>query len=254
MRITIGVKLGMGFLAMLILTIGMGVAGIVNVVRMAQATNTLAYEAEELRRVLGVEEALVWAEAGLKRAMAIRTAGEIAIAKFSQDELNAEVGSYTREEGRKRELSAAHAEFDELSKTFLDTLSARGTVSEPESTKLDETVKEYTALLTELETDSRERIAVAADSAQSASLSARNLIIVFGVGAILVGIALSVGIARSITRPIVHLVGVTDRISMGDLDTAVEVSSQDEVGDLAESIERMRVSLKAAMERLRKGA
>ena len=46
-------------------------------------------------------------------------------------------------------------------------------------------------------------------------------------------------------------VGVTDRISMGDPDAAVGVSSKDETGDLAKSIERTRISLKAAMERLR---
>ena len=43
-----------------------------------------------------------------------------------------------------------------------------------------------------------------------------------------------------------------DRISMGELDMAMEVHSRDEIGELADSMERMRVSLKAALERLKK--
>jgi len=60
--------------------------------------------------------------------------------------------------------------------------------------------------------------------------------------------------ARSITAPITQLIKVTDRISMGDLDVAVGVTSKGEIGDLAQSIERMRISLKAALERLRREA
>jgi HAMP domain-containing protein len=37
---------------------------------------------------------------------------------------------------------------------------------------------------------------------------------------------------------------------MGDLETPVRVESNDEIGDLAYSLERMRASLKAAMARL----
>lgn len=54
----------------------------------------------------------------------------------------------------------------------------------------------------------------------------------------------------SITRPIRHLSEVADKISMGDLDTTVHVEGEGEVAMLGESIERMRTSVKTAMERL----
>jgi HAMP domain-containing protein len=43
---------------------------------------------------------------------------------------------------------------------------------------------------------------------------------------------------------------LADKVSMGDLETSVAIESNDEIGDLAHSLERMRASLKAAMGRL----
>jgi HAMP domain-containing protein len=53
-----------------------------------------------------------------------------------------------------------------------------------------------------------------------------------------------------ITKPVGHITEVANQISRGDLDVSIEVTSQDEIGDLAEAIERMRTSLKLAMQRL----
>ena len=56
--------------------------------------------------------------------------------------------------------------------------------------------------------------------------------------------------SSSIVRPIRHLSEVADRISMGDLEARVKVEGEGEVAILGESIERMRTSVKTAMERL----
>jgi HAMP domain-containing protein len=58
--------------------------------------------------------------------------------------------------------------------------------------------------------------------------------------------------SRSVIRPIRYLSEVADRISMGDLDTPIRIKARGEVGLLAESIERMQTSVKAALERLQK--
>jgi HAMP domain-containing protein len=58
--------------------------------------------------------------------------------------------------------------------------------------------------------------------------------------------------SRSVIRPIRYLSEVADRISMGDLDTPIRIKAKGEVGLLAESIERMQTSVKAALERLQK--
>ena len=68
-----------------------------------------------------------------------------------------------------------------------------------------------------------------------------------------VGALLSFLLAHWIVRPIIGLREIADKVTMGDLDTSVGgdcVSSRDEIGDLARSLERMRSSLRAAMLRL----
>jgi two-component system, cell cycle sensor histidine kinase and response regulator CckA len=67
-----------------------------------------------------------------------------------------------------------------------------------------------------------------------------------------VGIALSTIIASKAIRPLIELKSIADEISRGHLDTPVALQSNDEVGELARSLERMRASLKAAMVRLNK--
>ncbi|OLV16535.1 HAMP domain-containing protein [Deinococcus marmoris] len=58
--------------------------------------------------------------------------------------------------------------------------------------------------------------------------------------------------ARQITQPIERLVKAADAISMGDLSRPVHADQNDEIGDLSQALERMRQSLEAAMERLRR--
>jgi HAMP domain-containing protein len=76
-------------------------------------------------------------------------------------------------------------------------------------------------------------------------------LIVMGVSLIVVILVTSM-YSRTIVRPIVYLTQVADRISLGDLDTKIEIKSSDEVGMLAESLDRMQESLRAAIERLRR--
>ena len=43
-----------------------------------------------------------------------------------------------------------------------------------------------------------------------------------------------------------------EKISLGELDAEVDVTSKDEIGDLVEAISRMQASIKLSMERLRR--
>lgn len=74
------------------------------------------------------------------------------------------------------------------------------------------------------------------------------IIIIIAVLAMLTGIFLSILTERKISRPILHLAKVADDISHGDVSKPVVKESRDEIGELAEAFERMRVSLKVMME------
>jgi HAMP domain-containing protein len=65
----------------------------------------------------------------------------------------------------------------------------------------------------------------------------------------LAGVILFLFLASGIIRPIRWLADMASKMSTGDLETPLEIDSQDEIGELACSLERMRTSLKAAMAR-----
>ncbi|MDO4263135.1 MAG: HAMP domain-containing protein [Deinococcus sp.] len=58
--------------------------------------------------------------------------------------------------------------------------------------------------------------------------------------------------AQALLIPIQRLVRSADAISSGDLSQPVRAEGNDELGDLAQALERMRLSLSAAMDRLRR--
>jgi len=67
---------------------------------------------------------------------------------------------------------------------------------------------------------------------------------------LVLGMLVAAMLAGRTTRPILELKSIADHISRGQLDTVIAFHSNDEIGDLASSLERMRASLKAAMVRL----
>ncbi len=64
-------------------------------------------------------------------------------------------------------------------------------------------------------------------------------------------LAVMILVSGNITRALVRVVQVADRISMGELDTRIDIDGKDEVGELAEAISRMQTSLQVAIDRLR---
>ena len=73
-----------------------------------------------------------------------------------------------------------------------------------------------------------------------------------GLSALIVAAAAAYLISRGIVRAAAHLSLAAESISRGDLEVPIEVNTGDEMEALAESIERMRVSLKTAIELLHK--
>jgi methyl-accepting chemotaxis protein len=93
----------------------------------------------------------------------------------------------------------------------------------------------------------------AAEQSVSAQLASMRLVAAAAGGLAFVAAVLSAYyISRGITRAARHLAAAAESISRGDLDVPIEVRTGDEMQDLADSIERMRASLKAAIERLRR--
>lgn len=75
--------------------------------------------------------------------------------------------------------------------------------------------------------------------------------------AILGGTLLLIGLVvalygRAITRRIRYMTDIAEQISVGEMDTEIQVQSNDELGELAEAIGRMQESIRISIERLRR--
>lgn len=77
------------------------------------------------------------------------------------------------------------------------------------------------------------------------------LLIILAVMAILGGLAFFL-VARTISRPIRSLTDAAQRISLGQIDIPIDVKGGGEIAELSASLERMRFSIKSAIERLRR--
>ncbi len=77
------------------------------------------------------------------------------------------------------------------------------------------------------------------------------LSLVFIVGTFLAIILAIFIITLQITRPIAYLTNSAYKISMGEFNVPVKVNVRNEIGILAEAVERMRESLKTSIDRLR---
>jgi HAMP domain-containing protein len=80
----------------------------------------------------------------------------------------------------------------------------------------------------------------------------RNFVIIVIAVAILFSILITYLTAGRLTKPIEEITEAANKISLGDMDVSIQVKSGDEIEKLGDSLERMRISLKSAIERLRR--
>jgi HAMP domain-containing protein len=84
---------------------------------------------------------------------------------------------------------------------------------------------------------------------RTAGSTGRQMVVLTLIAFVLAG-ALGAWFAGTLTRPLVHLRDVADRVSQGDLDNIeIDITTEDEVGDLARAFRRMVTSLRILMPR-----
>ena len=91
-------------------------------------------------------------------------------------------------------------------------------------------------------------------SARTNSFVAQTVLVlsvIVGIAVIFVVITAMIFSGRVMTS-ITTIINAANAISRGDLDVPIEVNQRGEIGELAKAIDRMRTSLKAAIERLRR--
>jgi len=112
--------------------------------------------------------------------------------------------------------------------------------------------KEIIPIIQELHKYKRLETNTIVDKLKTSLNTSTTVTLIVGIFAIIIGTFLSLFLGQSMSRPIVSLTEAADAISLGDLSKPVTVNTKDEIGDLAKSIDRMRMSLQKAMERLKR--
>jgi len=94
----------------------------------------------------------------------------------------------------------------------------------------------------------KSELSIMRDDVKSSQSRGMLIIVIIAVIAMFTGILLSYLYGRLISRPITNLTRAADDISKGEIAKPVEKETNDEIGDLAEAFERMRVSLQVMIE------
>ncbi|MET1116233.1 MAG: methyl-accepting chemotaxis protein [Comamonas sp.] len=72
-------------------------------------------------------------------------------------------------------------------------------------------------------------------------------------GSVLLGLALALGIARAVARPLQHAVKLAQQVAAGNLGSRIEVHSRDETGQLLQALQDMNTSLAQIVGQVRQG-
>ena len=85
----------------------------------------------------------------------------------------------------------------------------------------------------------QEETASSLKTAEESGLRTINITLYAIAISLLIALVVSFAAAKKITDPVKHLTNVANRVSKGEITEKVEISSSDEIGDLAESFRRM---------------
>lgn len=194
--------------------------------------------------------------------VAVRDIG-LTSTKTEQDKLSADIQRYLQEMQEQvdlyRAISFTQQEKDQLKvfdidlPTYIKTLEQALLLSrqddkikyfdfqQNELVPAGSKVREALSKLVDINVDIAEK---SYDESSAAYVSARNTTIVIGLIAFALSILLGYGIARTISNPLTKLVELVGKVAHGDLREKVTITSKDEVGQLATSINQMIESLR----------
>lgn len=251
----IGPRLTAAFLAVALLTLASGIIGLVGFRQASIAARILGENSEMIRTVQEIRVAagslagppadfVLAGDAAAPRDYAValqQVEGSIdAYEQAHQDH------DHSAEHTASAETLVAMTEADvrELAR-LADLLFSN---SESEATlaitaEMDAILDDVNSRLDELLANAEEDIRSAQERHRAAQTGAYVGLTTSALLAFTLAVALAFRFTRSISRPLAKLVDATDRIIDGDLSTPIEVKGSGEIGQLAESFERMRLTI-----------
>ncbi len=153
----------------------------------------------------------------------------------------AKAGDLDEFESFYREYLSTHQHIRELSEKNQDAEAMRISSGEGRDRRT-----KATAVLSRLVDDLDAALGQRKSESQTAAHTAMTLMIGIVVATLIIALGLALLVTRAITNRLGALVAAADAIAAGNLDTPIGVTSGDEVGRLASSMDVMQVALRAA--------
>lgn len=260
MRLTIGRKMALGFGVVLVLLIVVVVMGAISLNRARIAT-------DELVAIQSIMESIDRSAAymllsRMKISQYISTGEDIhavdaASARRSQQAEWKVVRAYSAAQvpDMIRNIERVHTTYEGILGKVVTDYEANPKEIRPIFAALNDADQFYTHIVAPADEQLRSwheaKLVEVRESVSSLIFTAFMVFALSGVVAVIVSVVAAYIISRGIIGAASHLSAAAASISRGDMDVPIEVKTGDELEDLGDSIERMRASLQAAIERLR---
>ncbi len=266
-NLKIGVRLGLAFGSMLLLMTLLTVTGILLIRSFGEATDhmiketlleeRLVTEWRNLTEMNGLRTMIVARGEAVAGAAALEQDIKATSARISEVRKQLDGLVVAGEAKRLYELTSARR--SDYASTREAVFNARAgadsaAVAAMVADKLAPALKAYldsmTALATHFEHEEEETAAAVRSQGKNGQLLLGGV----WIAALLCGVAATVLITRSITRPLAQALGIAQTIASGDLSSKIEVRSADETGRLLVALRDMNGSLMNIIGEVREGA
>ncbi|ATW27463.1 methyl-accepting chemotaxis protein [Candidatus Formimonas warabiya] len=252
MRLTIKKRLLLGFGMLSLILMGLGIYAIFSLNTVNGKTTEIA---EEWLPSVDYAHSINTATANFRikeyKHVLSATQEEMSSLEQEMDELNDEItknieGYQTVISGEvdRKIINSVTAEWDNYLQIHQKVLSLSRALKSQEAVNLmnGESKAAYDTIsngLLELVKYNQDGSGQASKNASAVYSSTRSILIVVILIAVIICIGASLMITNSIVKPVNKLIGVADRLALGDVNVAVEATTKDEIGNLMESFGRM---------------
>ncbi|MNQ20245.1 Methyl-accepting chemotaxis protein I [compost metagenome] len=265
-NLKIGVRLGGGFAAVLLLLTTLTVVGIVQMQSASKETDALVNVKVRNERLIGEWTKVIEVNAA-RTAAAWKVSDpehqkqfekEMAVSSARATEIQNDIGKSqlsAEEQALYQDVLSTRKAYTEVRKNVFKAKNAGDLELGKRLYEGDMAAKRdiYLAALKKLEMLEAKLLDESAAQIRSRYESGRLLLISLGVVAILLGIACAYWITRSITRPITRAVEVAEAVSAGNLTSHIVVESRDETGQLMHALKNMNDKLVSIVGQVRAG-
>jgi len=250
-NLKIGIRLGLGFGAVLLLLVAIALLATNRMAAMNQAT---AYITADAYPKVVIAKDLIRDVVDIPRQMRgmLLADGESEIERFRKqaDKLRADtaarIADLTRvvssESGKQllKQIADKHAAMEPMYNQFYGLMrSDRKASAEFVSKELVPADRELTAAAAELAKHESEKMQKAAAEAARNYEETRQLVLAMTAGAVLLALVVATFITLSVTRPLRVAVAAADRLAAGDLTVTIDSHARDEAGRLLAAMKNM---------------